>query len=684
MLSTNSTLHRSLLLLSMSLAAACGDPGTGEGGGPNATRVEDPKQYLDALPAFPEAPEPFDRAVGPADFDHTDGQVCGTTTYEIGDAPAEVVMFNTDPQVFWPGALIQGDSYEDGSPMLIPLPNRAPLSLSIQGVYANVSAARDIEPTQSAVTQAVNGLLAEAVRDGIPSTQSVVFNQKEAYSFEQASLKLGFSARYLGSRVRGSLSYSTTTEQNTVMANATIRTFTVSVDQPPTPSAFFEGLTADELDEQIALGRLSEENLPVYVASVTYGQIMMFSATSTASMSDLKGALSASFNSFAGGGSGKLEGERKEILDASEITVVTLGGSEEGVAEMIRDGNPGAFFERSSVVTSSVPIAYTLKDLRGNVVKVGESTEYALTTCTAAGTANLYAVSGSEDGAAVLGYYADGSEAQLTTPIAASPYFTGAPTKYLDVVYDSAHDTVRVLEDASPVYVQDDAIRRVQSYAAHGALASDEPITVNGRTVAIAYDRNYGRLYTAGSYGDGRVLEVYNDAGANLGIVFATSVQWVVPRAATYDARRDRIYVAAEIAEPYAADAARPTPRGTVLVFDLQGNELDVDGDFEGLFSPRGITYDENLDRIYVTDAWTETVEAFDADGERIELEWPIDDLSEPRGVTFDPTHNQLYVVNYGSSLITAYEPDGTPAGGLATPAFSTLNRPTAVAFRPF
>ena len=226
------------------------------------TRLQDAGAYLDQLPDYPDAPEPYDRATGQAEFDYQQSQVCSTTSYEMGNAPAEVVMFSADPQIFWPGALIQGRSYETGSPSLVPLEDRAPLDLSIQGLYADDSAAFDVRATPSAVNDAVNGLLARAVRDEIPSTQSVFFEQKEAYGFAQSALDLGFSARYLGARVSGSLSYETTSEFDTVVANATIRTFTVTVDPPTTPSAFFEGLSEESLQQQIDLGRLSEDNLP--------------------------------------------------------------------------------------------------------------------------------------------------------------------------------------------------------------------------------------------------------------------------------------------------------------------------------------------------------------------------------------------------------------------------------------
>ncbi len=646
--------------------------------GDGSALIANSEEYLDSLPDYPEPEPAYDRALDGAEFEYGSDQVCSSTTYEINDAPAEVVMFNTDPQVFWPGALIQGDSYESGSPLLLPLANRAPLDLSIQGLYADQSAAFDVRPTQSEVNQAVQALLAEAVHSGTPSTQGVFFNQKEAYSFEQAALKLGFSARYLGARVKGSLSYKTNSEQNTIVANATIRTFTVSVDQPPSPSAFFEGLSAEELDEQVELGRLSEENLPVYVASVTYGQIMMFSASSSSSMRDLRGALAASFSSFAGGAAASLSEAQQKLLQESEITVVTLGGSEQGVANLIREGKPAEFFTGTTVVTSSVPIGYTLKDLHGNVVKVGESSQYDLTTCQPNGFANFYVTNegGRQGDGSVTAYYVDGSESELAEPIEA----LHAPQS---IAYDSLNDSIQVLSSH-------DGVPHVGIYEANGVPSEEPRYRVNGGTRGIAYDSNHARIYAVGNLSSeliGRVMEAYNPNGEPLRIQFWTeagSPGYPVAYAAAYDTKRNRIYVTIEpivSCAPPGPDCGAPSE---VVAFDFQGAEIELEGSFEGLGSPRGIAYDPHLDRIYVSDRSTDEVKVFDAEGNSIELPTPIENLSGPQGLHFDTTHNRLYVVNHDSSVITAYEPDGTPAQGLALPAFPNLNRPTSIAYRPF
>ncbi len=661
------------VLAVLALLAACtpSDDPTGTAA-PSDPEAED---YLNALPVYPPPPPPHNRAVRTATLDYQDTKVCSTTTYSIADAPAEVVMFNADPQIFWPGALIQGDSYQSGSPLLIPLVDRATLDLSISGLYASSTAAFDVTPSQSAVTQAMNELLAGAVQDDTPSTLSVFFKQEEAYSFAQTALELGFSAHYLGASVAGNLSYDTSAERNTVAANATIRTFTISVDQPPTPSAFFEGLSQDSLQEQIDLGRLSDNNLPVYVASVTYGQIMMFSATSTASMTDLKAALSASFNGIVGGGSVGVSAEQQQVLQGSTLQVVTLGGSEDGVADMIRNGDPAAFFQNSSVVTSSVPIGYTLKDLHGNIVKVGETAEYPLTTCNPNGFASFYVLNSGGNGF-TSGYYGDGTLADLANGDMGS-------ADALDVVHDPLNDRLYVLDVEWQVGLY------VDVFEANG-LRPSEPIAGNNSFFVednlrgLTYDPSNARLYMIGSVSEERgiisLARAWSTDGFSLDLSFDAEVPegyaTLIGNAAVYDEQRDLLLVAALV-------NGFPGDYGTVYAFDKRSNPVELEGDFPGMGDPSGVAVDPNLGRIYVSEAASGDVHVFDLEGNPLELDSPITGLGGPTDLFFDATYNRLYVLETDASLISVFEPDGTEATGLASPQFPGLNQPTAMAFRP-
>lgn len=659
--------------------------------------IDDSADYLDTLPEVGTSPqtEVENRAIGGARFgDATDGErVCSTTRYEIRSAPDDVVIFNSDPQVFWPGALIQGDSYANGSPKLIPLPGRAPLNISISGLFADASSAFDVTPTQSAVNDAVGGLLSSALQDGTPSTQQVSYRQREAYSFEQAALSLGFSARYLGAKVKGGLSYNTTSEQNTVVANATIRTFTISVDPPSTPSAFFDGLDPDDLEEQVALGRLSEDNLPVYVASVTYGQIMMFSATSSESMTQLKAALSASFNSFSGGASASLRAEQQSLLQESSIQVVTLGGSAEGVAGLIQGGAPAEFFKGATVVTSSVPIAYTLKDLHGNVVKLGETASYDLTTCNPSGFANYYV--GNNGSGEVLGYYADGSETILAEAIADSSH------PILDLVVDSANDRLYTLHQDGP----GSEFTFLRAYEANGqrpmpglfdGYGSDSPSRINElflqvRETSLSYDPQNARLYLTGTWGGCEELHLGVARTRNLdGDLLPTCFDVPLPddvRGTDGSAAiqgHDSVYVPA-IDRLFVAVTYQGVdgPYGRIEVFDRRGNRLTEPGTYPGLSDPRAIAYSAKQQRLFVAEPGTDSVHVFDAAGAPHTLAVPFPTFGAPVDLHYDDSYDRLYVVERDASLISVFEPDGREAAGLATPYFPGVNKPAAIAWRP-
>ena len=408
------------------------------------------------------------------------------------------------------------------------------------------------------------------------------------------------------------------------------------------------------------------------MASVTYGQVMMFSATSTASMSELKGALSASFSSFAGSAGGSLSQAQKDVLSSSEITVVTLGGSEEGVAQMIKEGNPQLFFNGTTVVTSSVPIAYTLKDLQGNIVKVGESTEYDLTTCHANGFANFYVTNTEGNGTTVAGFFADGSEASLESEMSGWGAQRG-------IAYDSLNDHLHVLSYT-------DGVSFIDVYEANGLRPEHDQWEIRGSVSSLTYDPNHARFYATGNFGRGCVLRAFNPNGDDLGMEFCSELAdpaaygeevQITAHSAAYDTVRDRIYVTLDVwGACYVDDCSDAMRFATVLAFDFQGNEVELSGAFDGVRDPRGIAYDPSLDRIYVSDHFENAVRVYDAEGHRIRLPNPIENLSKPLGLHFDATYNRLYVVSSGSSVITVHEPDGSPAQGLAVPAFPRIEEP--------
>ena len=142
---------------------------------------------------------------------------------------------------------------------------------------------------------------------------------------------------------------------------------------------FADSVTASDLQ---SLG-ISADNLPLYIDSVSYGRILMFSFTSSASKKKIAAALEFSYNSPVGGVDAFSEAELKETLSTARIEVFALGGPNTGVQNLIRDGNLKSYFETPLSINQVEPISFTLRNLGDNrLAKVANTTEYDVKECT--------------------------------------------------------------------------------------------------------------------------------------------------------------------------------------------------------------------------------------------------------------------------------------------------------------
>ncbi len=159
--------------------------------------------------------------------------------------------------------------------------------------------------------------------------------------------------------------------------------FTANVDGlPQNPGEFFSAeFTQELLDEQMALGRISETNLPLYVASVTYGRILMFSVTSEENITTIKAAM----NGVAKWGTGEVSDDAKadyrRIVAGNTSDIVTVGGSSGAASAAIASGDFTEYFKEATALTEYTPISYVLRDMKGNIACLGETTKYTVKTC---------------------------------------------------------------------------------------------------------------------------------------------------------------------------------------------------------------------------------------------------------------------------------------------------------------
>ncbi|MEO0603206.1 MAG: thiol-activated cytolysin family protein, partial [Myxococcota bacterium] len=253
--------------------------------------ASDVDAFVASLPAWVEVSPPVVEAEGPLDDAvpvevELEGQRCTQTSYAVADNPREIALASPDASVLWPGALLQGGSHlAIGSlePLVVRQDRRAPLGLSVQGggllgVSGGVSTVVD-EPTGSTVREGINSLIANAIDDEVvvgAGTSS--FESVTSHSDRQSLLSLGLDARYLAADLEASFRRERGLTENSVTATFVQRLFTVSVDLPESPSAMFaDDMTGADLE---MLG-VSEDNLPLYVDSVSYGRRLMVKITSS-------------------------------------------------------------------------------------------------------------------------------------------------------------------------------------------------------------------------------------------------------------------------------------------------------------------------------------------------------------------------------------------------------------------
>lgn len=377
-----------LLSFSMVLAAGCGSDETN---GPTPAKA-DVDTYMHSLPAWSVFSPPVADADGPTGSTIEDldgGLFCRTTPCSITTTPDQVVTYGTFPNILWLGALIQGDSYAGGLGSMeeLPIRQRAPLRIGVNLLTGDSISTTVENPDATTVGQAIGTLISNAVAGGYNGGSAVHFTLKQTYSLEQAALSLGLSAKYMGVSVKNKLDLSSVQQKNTLMAYFKQLMFETYIVLPQAPSAMFsDAFTDDVLQQQVNLGNIGSDNLPVYVARIEWGRVMLLTMSSEASVTDMRNALRATYYK----NEVDLTVEYQQILQNSEMEVVTFGGDDADALALIRSGDITSYFTDSPDLTTAFPIGYVLNNLADNsTAKVAETTAYDMTECVQA-KADLY------------------------------------------------------------------------------------------------------------------------------------------------------------------------------------------------------------------------------------------------------------------------------------------------------
>jgi Thiol-activated cytolysin/FG-GAP-like repeat len=311
---------------------------------------------------------------------------CTSTPYSMTTNPREIVMYDPDVAIVWPGALIQGKSRKAlGSFVGIPIAERTPIRISIPS-FATGDNFRVVEqPNEATVASAWGEIVGNATESGLAASSAIDFEMNTHYSEEFVGLSASLSGAYLGYSASASGDFSRNASETTLTANFIQRMFTVTVGEPQTPGAFFSSdFTEAKLQEQVNLGRMGADNIPIYVSEVVYGRMMAFSMTSSASETDIRATIQAAYDGIGGNVEASLTARQRKILADSKIAVTSVGGNAQATLDVIRSGNWASYFTNEAPLSSAAPLSYTFRNLGdGSIAGVTESTDYEITSCQA-------------------------------------------------------------------------------------------------------------------------------------------------------------------------------------------------------------------------------------------------------------------------------------------------------------
>ena len=336
--------------------------------------------YIASLPYLPVDPPQVIQ--GQVSEPARDGDYqCVTENLEETRQYDRIVAYAANSDSLWPGAMVAGDSVYSGLFTQMVLP-RKPLtiSVSLEHLAGGKSATLD-EPSLSSFREAIGGILASEVDGATPA--NLYSEIEQVHSEQQLALALGAEVSWLGNSasIAASFDFSRSNVRSRYLVKYTQAYYTVDIDAPGRPSDFFaDGVTVEDVGAII-----DAENPPLYVASVTYGRMVVFTFESEYSGEELEAALEFAYS----GGvdvSGDVSVTYKDILSKSKITAFILGGSGGDAAMTIDSYDSLIEFIKSggnySKDSPGAPIAYKLAYLADNSPgRMSFTTDYTVKEC---------------------------------------------------------------------------------------------------------------------------------------------------------------------------------------------------------------------------------------------------------------------------------------------------------------
>lgn len=322
---------------------------------------------------------------------------CSFVQHDIIADHDEILNFDVGSQYVLPGLILQGGLFEHGE--LAPVPfsadRRAPVKL-----YVNVAGTQDSyeiadKPTTSGLSNAVAQLQQRAeAAAGDNFAAKVSYSKQEVQSFEQLNYALGVDVEYDGPFVDAGFQLAfentDTQEKHTVVMKLSQDMYNISFAYDEfmrTADMFTDKLTVKDMQGLQEDGYVGADNRPVFISSVTYGRMVVFTATSSKgeSATKIQQALQLSYDSAIAGDtsiSQEARAEAKKTVSELDIKVLTIGGNSDTVSTAISTGNWDGLFAQPNIL-SAVPLRYVVRSMSGNrpIARIGDTTQFTTSEC---------------------------------------------------------------------------------------------------------------------------------------------------------------------------------------------------------------------------------------------------------------------------------------------------------------
>jgi len=301
-----------------------------------------------------------------------------TYYYEAAEGADDITLLYPSSDSIFPGAIITGESVLDRSYTLLKA-RRNPIIInsSLTDVVNNKSVIQ--KPTKSSVTNAIKSIVNQDVE--LPAVLTSI-SIEPAYSEEQMFMSLNAGCVDPLINPCSGINYSDKRKVTRLVARLIRSYYTVDIDLPQSPSDLFsENLNRTDAGKY----------MPVYVSSVVYGSMVLFTIDSHLEEKDA-GIL---FNeAFSDAENGLAESNAfDELITGSVLTAYEFGN--EGVKSETITGydkfsnniSYGKEFTRESPV---IPISFKLRNIGDNsTVRVIQASSWTVNTSTLR-TDNIY------------------------------------------------------------------------------------------------------------------------------------------------------------------------------------------------------------------------------------------------------------------------------------------------------